>query len=366
MSLPKNKKVYLVTSGTFHFSLLNQELMSLGNNVTFIADTPSKAFRSIANIMIPFTLILIRLVRNILRRYFFKSDRFAIIDYFHTILFGRFVVQHLKSKAEHKAIIICSSSFSYPIFRKLKILRPDLFLILDHGSHSLGYELRQLNKCAKVLGCSLQDLGIEKKRYLKQIYIFRKEVAYSDQILLLSKKSAMTICSQKKYTVRSNKSLTKLKRGIFFTMPRKHKPNIGFVGTGSALKGVSIFLAILLKINLPISIIIIGPMIWSKQNKKLVSLLQESNLELIFLGRKHNQYVLNKYKELDVVIFPTLSDGYGLAIEEAFLAGVHILTSKYAGISDRISGFQGVKIFDPLDTASFENEIRLALEKCSL
>ena len=38
-------------------------------------------------------------------------------------------------------------------------------------------------------------------------------------------------------------------------------------------------------------------MIWSKQNKKLVSLLQESNLELIFLGRKHNQYVLNNLNE---------------------------------------------------------------------
>ena len=107
-------------------------------------------------------------------------------------------------------------------------------------------------------------------------------------------------------------------------------------------------------------------MVWSKQNRKLVSLLKESRLELIFLGRKHNQYVLNKYKELDLVIFPTLSDGYGLADEEAFLAGVLILASKYAGITDRISEFQGVKVFDPLDITSFENEIRLALEKFSL
>jgi glycosyltransferase involved in cell wall biosynthesis len=66
------------------------------------------------------------------------------------------------------------------------------------------------------------------------------------------------------------------------------------------------------------------------------------------------------YHAADVFVFPTLDDCWALAVNEAMVAGLPVINSKYAGSSELISDGVNGWIIDPLDKADLVRGLRLA------
>lgn len=66
------------------------------------------------------------------------------------------------------------------------------------------------------------------------------------------------------------------------------------------------------------------------------------------------------YQSADVLIFPTLSDVWGLVANEGVLSGMPVLCSKYAGCAPEL--FEPECIFDPLNEVDFVAALRAAVE----
>jgi len=62
------------------------------------------------------------------------------------------------------------------------------------------------------------------------------------------------------------------------------------------------------------------------------------------------------YRSGDILVFPTLEDVWGLVANEAMLAGLTVLCSKYAGCAQEL--FSPQNIFDPEDTEEFIGKLR--------
>jgi glycosyltransferase involved in cell wall biosynthesis len=65
------------------------------------------------------------------------------------------------------------------------------------------------------------------------------------------------------------------------------------------------------------------------------------------------------YRSADVLVFPTLEDVWGLVANEAILAGVPVLCSKYAGCAPEL--FAPRNIFSPGDPNEFAQKLREAI-----
>lgn len=64
-----------------------------------------------------------------------------------------------------------------------------------------------------------------------------------------------------------------------------------------------------------------------------------------FVGHVHKDKVLEYCRQADVIVFPSLADGFGFSVLEALLCGVPAICSTNAGVSDLIiDGYNGFKI----------------------
>ena len=60
------------------------------------------------------------------------------------------------------------------------------------------------------------------------------------------------------------------------------------------------------------------------------------------IGFVQQEELINKYMEIDLMIFPSLSDGFGNSVLEAMACGIPAIVSNNAGISDIIiDGYNG-------------------------
>jgi len=88
---------------------------------------------------------------------------------------------------------------------------------------------------------------------------------------------------------------------------------------------------------------------------------------VIFWGFKDNRDLANFYAFADLLVLPTLSDIWGLVLNEGMSAGLPVVASKYAGASydlvqEGINGF----VVDPTDIKEMTNKLRIIIENQSL
>ena len=65
------------------------------------------------------------------------------------------------------------------------------------------------------------------------------------------------------------------------------------------------------------------------------------------------------YRGADALIFPTMTDVWGLVANEAILSGLPVLCSQYAGCAPEL--FDPECIFDPADEKQFVDALRRAV-----
>ena len=138
------------------------------------------------------------------------------------------------------------------------------------------------------------------------------------------------------------------------------RPVLLYVGQFIGRKGVDLFLraaAALQDEGLKFSLLLVG----NGRDKPAAERLA-NNLGLAatqFHPSQPPQLMLGVYRSADVLVFPTLEDPWGLVANEAILAGVPVLCSKYAGCAEEL--FSPESIFDPLNPHEFRGKLRVAI-----
>lgn len=97
------------------------------------------------------------------------------------------------------------------------------------------------------------------------------------------------------------------------------------------------------------------------EQERLEELARASNIDNFLILPNQSQPMLNEiYRAVDVFVFPTLEDIWGLVVNEAMWAGLPVLCSKYAGCAVEL--LPESNIFDPLSPESFDTALTMAVD----
>jgi glycosyltransferase involved in cell wall biosynthesis len=138
------------------------------------------------------------------------------------------------------------------------------------------------------------------------------------------------------------------------------KPVLLHVGRMVAGKGIAEFLraaARLQQEGLKFSVVLVGE---GHEDARLQCLAVDLRLENTrFCPSQPPEAMPAIYRSADVLVFPTMTDVWGLVANEAILSGVPVLCSRYAGCAPEL--FDRENIFDPLDEEEFVEALRRAV-----
>lgn len=144
-------------------------------------------------------------------------------------------------------------------------------------------------------------------------------------------------------------------------MDLEPKPVLLHAGRLVALKGIASFLSAAARAQaqgLEFSILLVGD---GPDQRALEAMAFELGLRnLRFHPAQPAEAMPAIYRSADVLVFPTLSDVWGLVANEGVLSGIRVLCSKYAGCAPEL--FESQCIFDPLNEDEFAAALRKAVE----
>jgi glycosyltransferase involved in cell wall biosynthesis len=135
------------------------------------------------------------------------------------------------------------------------------------------------------------------------------------------------------------------------------RPVLLHTGQLIARKGIDRFLqasATLQKEGHEFSLLFVGSGSDRQKLEQLAAALQLRNVH--FHEARGPEKMPSVYRSADVLVFPTLSDVWGLVANEAVLSGVPVLCSKYAGCAQEL--FTPEAIFDPENHDEFVAKLR--------
>lgn len=135
------------------------------------------------------------------------------------------------------------------------------------------------------------------------------------------------------------------------------KVKLLFVGSLIHRKNVQIVIDAL-KNNSEIDFTLVGD---GPERSKLEKLAQKNGLNARFLGIKPMKVVLNIMQQNDILILPSLHDGWGAVVNEAMTLGLYVIVSDHCGAKALIADETDGLIFKSKDVSS----LKKSLEKVS-
>lgn len=139
------------------------------------------------------------------------------------------------------------------------------------------------------------------------------------------------------------------------------RPVLLYVGQLIARKGVAHFLravAVLQNKARHFSVLLVGN---GPDRSAVEQLSKDLGLRNVYFHPAQSpQLMPGVYRSADVLVFPTLEDPWGLVANEAMLAGLPALCSKYAGCAEEL--FPDECVFDPENAAEFTEKLCVAVE----
>ena len=292
---------------------LSKHLVAMGHEVHIITSNypKSKYYEEIDGITVERNDVEFRPLRNPISKGFFNikelANDFDIIQTHNLFAFSSWMASYYKKK------------FDYPL------------ILTDHGK---------------------LKFGLWYKDFFVHIYsrTIAKEILYkTDYITVLSdfqRKRLSSICpnSSHKINVIPNAIDTDLFNELDKKSSRTNYNSFNFLYVGQMIKRKGLTwlinaLKVVIKSETDVKLILVGDGVDIDYYKKLVEELDLNN-HVEFLGRINNKSELVKiYKNADVFVLPSLSEGLPTVILEAFYFGLPVISTNLEGIKEYFGNY---------------------------
>lgn len=270
------------------------------------------------------TILITRIFKN--QKIYEKWNKW-IVD-----LFGNRVASYL-IKEKVNAIISYDNN-SGTLFKRLE--NKNVIRILDVSAANRLYMQKIYSKDVGICGSFASLYGeTQLIRNDKLIKRYKSEIKYTDYFLVGSE----FVKESLRYSGVLEEQIKIVPYGVdaqkFEFVLKKHSKECNikfiFVGNVNQIKGIYYLLEAFKRINNPnIKIDIVGKY---SGNKDLINpYLPYCN----FIGAVPNQRMPEIYKNADVLVFPSLGEGFSLVVLEAMASGLPVIVSKNAGSSDAV------------------------------
>lgn len=323
--------------------------------INIISGTPTSKWRYIFNNDINFKFrptpgkILNRLVK--LKRYNFlkKIDDFILRIPHHQYL-------------DLSRIVYGNAGYSKSSFKYLRNKNSKATLYLDRAcSHILSQEKIMKEEYQKF------DLKYEKSNFEKKIHL--DEYNYADKIIVPSLKTYESFVShnisKEKLIIQPLFANLHIDQGLIkYDIIKNHEDKVvvGFLGGSFIRKGLLYLLRAWNNLNSKDAILLIKS---SKQNlvitNEIKKILNQNN-NVIFIENFINE-ISDFYKTLDIFCMPSIEEGFGMALLEAYLYNCKIISSDAVGASEIISNRANVHLFENRNTEQLSEILKILIDK---
>lgn len=153
-----------------------------------------------------------------------------------------------------------------------------------------------------------------------------------------------------KNQIRVTRGVGIINKPFFDCRHKSYNKNFLFIGRLSKVKNLKTLIKVFNDLN-DFSLTIIG----EGEDESLLKGMANENI--IFEGAIQNKYIREHFLSKDVLILPSISETWGLVVEEALFFGMPVIVSKNCGSSELIK--QGVNgyLIDPNDIKSMKSII---------
>lgn len=132
------------------------------------------------------------------------------------------------------------------------------------------------------------------------------------------------------------------------------RPYLLFVGTREPRKNLQRLIEAWLPLKNELDLIVVGESSWDNSDS-----IQDPNLR--FFGKVSDQVLNVLYAEAEAFVYPSLDEGFGLPILEAFYHGTPVITSNVSALIE-VAG-NAAELVNPEDVADINRGIKLVLNE---
>ena len=250
---------------------------------------------------------------------------------------------------------------------QLRRFRPDVIVTGELGARSLQAALyAQMSRTPIVLWATLSD-RIERERGAVRLAARKWLVRNVDRIIINGEDGAryfrrLQVSDARMHTIPYVTDMSKLLQ-IPLAARTNDMRELLFVGSLSERKGIELLIAALRHLSeaergrMRLTIVGDGPLRdWLKQE------IASAHLPVQVIGHVPYDELPSWFARADILVFPTLSDEWGLVVNEALAAGVPVLGSVYAqAVEELVTDGENGWTFAPDDEHKIAQAVRRAL-----
>lgn len=177
---------------------------------------------------------------------------------------------------------------------------------------------------------------------VKKIFLSRITTVFASGKLHVELLNALNYKNEIKVT----KGVGIINKPSFQCIERKYNKRFLFIGRLSGEKNIKFLIDIFNTLpDYTLNIIGTGP-----QEKELKRIAEQN---IIFLGQVENCKLKDFFLSNDIFLLPSISEPWGLVVEEALYFGMPIIISQNCGASELILNNKNSYVFDPLNKLDF-------------
>ena len=210
----------------------------------------------------------------------------------------------------------------------------------------LVFTIKKQKNCLALESTILESKTKGLKGLIKRVFLDRISTVFASGKLhreLLDKLNY-------KGSIKTTRGVGIINKPEFIYNEKVYQKRFLFIGRLSKVKNVEILIGIFNKLE-DYKLTIIGT---GEDEEYLKSI---ANKNIIFLGAVENKDIKDKFQENDIFILPSISESWGLVVEEALYFGLPVMVSQNCGLCELIENDLNGYVFNPSDTKEIKNKI---------